>query len=89
MVWVTIQIGKGYLPNLAQRMRQYRITKGELCRTMEPPFDRSHFSRFYTKDKARKVSPTMDTVERIENAMVKLIALRDKPKTTFNRRGSA
>lgn len=77
MVWVTIQVGKGYVPELDKRMRQYKIGKGELCRAMEPPFDRTLLSRYFSKSPTRKLSPTMETVERIERAMAKLIRVRD------------
>lgn len=77
MVYVSIQVGKGYVAGLERRMKQYRIGKGELARMMRPPLDRSQLSRYFTKRDDRRVVPTMAMVERIEEAMRRLTHLRD------------
>ena len=70
MVWVRIQIGKGYIPELKRRMKQYKISQNELARALD--MDVSQVNRWFTKNETRQVTPTMAMVERIEETMLKL-----------------
>jgi predicted transcriptional regulator len=76
MVWVYLQIGKGYIPGLRKRMQDMRppVSQNELAREMgKAP---AQVSRWFTENPDRRVSPDMDTVDLIEKAMQKLARKR-------------
>lgn len=72
MVKVTLVLGEGYIPDLVARMKKAGISQNALARELgaQP----SQVSRWFTKNPERKVSPELATVERIEEAMVRLVA---------------
>jgi transcriptional regulator with XRE-family HTH domain len=70
MAFVKLQIGARYIDDLAARMDKAQISQGALAREMG--MDPTHVSRWFTKNPNRQVSPTMETVERIEVAMADL-----------------
>jgi len=72
MVKVTIVAGEGYIPDLLKRMRQDGISQNALAREMGA--SPSQVSRWFTSNPDRKVSPELGTIERIEEAMIKLSA---------------
>lgn len=76
MVWVYLQIGKGYIPGLRKRMNDMRppVSQNELAREMEK--QPAQVSRWFTENDDRRVSPDMDTVEQIEKAMLRLARKR-------------
>jgi predicted transcriptional regulator len=78
MVWVYVQIGKGYIPGLRKRMNEMRppVSQNELAREMDK--QPAQVSRWFTENEDRRVSPGMDTVEQIEKAMQKLAKRRSQ-----------
>ena len=76
MVWVTLQLGDGYIPGLEKRMRQLRppVSQNELAREMEKM--PAQVNRWFTVNPDRRVTPDMDTVLEIEKAMQRLARKR-------------
>lgn len=72
MVLVTLQLGPGYIDDLVKRMKRFGISQAALAREMKPPVTPSQATRWFTKNPGRKVMPELTTVQRIEEAMVRL-----------------
>jgi hypothetical protein len=72
MVRVTLVLGEGYMPDLIKRMKREGISQNALAREMGA--NPSQVSRWFTTNPDRKVLPELTTVDRIEEAMVRLIA---------------
>jgi transcriptional regulator with XRE-family HTH domain len=70
MAVVTIQLGSGYVEDLAKRMKKHKISQAALAR--ELGLGPSQVTRWFTKNPARKVTPQLSTAERIEEAMLRL-----------------
>lgn len=71
MATVTIQTGKGYIPDLMARMKKWGISQNALAREMG--INPSQASRWFTKNPDRQVTPELNTVQRIEEAMARMI----------------
>ena len=76
MATVTIHTGKGYLPDLKARMKKWHISQNALAREMG--INPSQASRWFTENPARQVTPELNTVERIEEAMAVLVRRRQR-----------
>ena len=76
MATVTIQTGKGYIPDLKARMRKYHISQNALAREMN--INPSQASRWFTENPKRQVTPELETVQRIEEAMARLVRRRQR-----------
>jgi predicted transcriptional regulator len=76
MATVTIQTGKGYIPDLKARMKKWHISQNALAREMG--INPSQASRWFTPNPARQVTPELETVQRIEEAMAKLVRRRQR-----------
>ena len=72
MVMVTINLKEGYIEDLTKRMKRHGISQAALAREMKPPVTPSQATRWFTKNPARRVTPEMTTVYRIEEAMDRL-----------------
>jgi hypothetical protein len=72
MVLVTLQLGPGYIDDLSKRMRKAGISQARLGAAMSPPAAPSQVTRWFTKNPARRVAPELATVQRIEEAMLRL-----------------
>ncbi len=66
------QLGKGYIADLEKRMKRYEISQNALAKAMFPPTAATQVNRWFTKNPARQVTPTLETAERIEKAIEKL-----------------
>jgi transcriptional regulator with XRE-family HTH domain len=66
--------GYGFIELLKKRMARYGISQNVLAREMgkTPP----EISRWFTKNPARRVDPSLDTIEHIYKAMVRLTRRR-------------
>ena len=76
MATVTIKTGTGYIPDLKARMKKYHISQNALAREMG--INPSQAWRWFTEDPKRQVVPELTTVERIEDAMAKLVRRRQR-----------
>jgi predicted transcriptional regulator len=76
MATVSFQTGKGYIPDLKARMKKWHISQNALAREMG--VNPSQASRWFTENPKRQVTPQLATVERIEEAMLKLIRRRQR-----------
>lgn len=76
MATVTLQLGKGYIPDLKSRMKKYGISQNALAREMN--INPSQASRWFTTNPDRQVTPELNTVQRIEEAMAALIKRRKR-----------
>jgi predicted transcriptional regulator len=76
MATVTIQTGKGYIPDLKARMKKWHISQNALAREMG--INPSQASRWFTPTPARQDTPELETVQRIEEAMAKLVRRRQR-----------
>ena len=72
MVMVTINFKEEYIEDLKKRMARHQISQAALAREMKPPVTASQATRWFTKNPNRRVSPELDTVRRIEEAMERL-----------------
>lgn len=72
MVQVTLNLSSGYIEDLTKRMKKYGISQAELARNMNPPVAPSQATRWFTKNPKRRVMPELSTVQRIEEAMLRL-----------------
>lgn len=76
MATVTLNLGKGYIPDLKARMRKYGISQNGLAREMG--INPSQASRWFTDNPDRQVTPELNTVQKIEEAMARLIKRRQR-----------
>ena len=74
MVKVLLTLGEEYVEELRKRMQKSKppISQAELGREMRPPVSASEVTRWFTKNPERRVSPQLATVQRIEEAMLRL-----------------
>lgn len=74
MVMVKLEFKHSYIEDLRVRMKKEKppISQAELGREMRPPASASEVTRWFTKNEARRISPQLATVQRIEEAMVRL-----------------
>lgn len=74
MVYVTLRLGEEYIEDLRKRMMKAKppISQAELGREMRPPASASEVTRWFTKNPDRRISPQLKTLERIEEAMLRL-----------------
>ncbi len=72
MVEVVLKLRKGseYIPALMRRMRKLGISQNALAREMDR--NPSQVSRWFTPNEERKVTPDLDTVIEIEEAIQRL-----------------
>jgi transcriptional regulator with XRE-family HTH domain len=76
MATVTIKTGTGYIPDLKARMKKHNISQNALA--LEMGVSPSQASRWFTDNDKRRVLPELVTVERIEEAMTKLVRRRQR-----------
>lgn len=76
MATVTINTGKGYVPDLMARMKKWKISQNALAREMG--INPSQASRWFTKNPDRQVTPELMTVQRIEESMARMIRARQR-----------
>lgn len=72
MVKVLLQLDRGYVDDLVKRMKASGISQAALAREMKPPVTPSQATRWFTTNPARRVNPELATVQRIEEAMLRL-----------------
>lgn len=72
MVQVRLDLSEDYIEELRKRMQKRGISQAALAREMRPPVSPSEATRWFTKNKERRVSPQLATVRRIEEAMERL-----------------
>jgi hypothetical protein len=72
MVMVTITAKEDYIEGLTKRMKRIGVSQAALAREMKPPVTPSQATRWFTKNPARKVTPELATIVRIEEAMERL-----------------
>ena len=72
MVKVTFHAGEGYIPDLVSRMKKAGISQAGLAREMG--VSPTQASRWFTTNPDRRVSPELATIEKIEEAMIRLLA---------------
>lgn len=78
MVQVTFNAGK-YIEELERRMEKHGISQAALAREMQ--ISATQATRWFTKNEARRRTPSLATVERIELAMARLERIgKRKPK---------
>ena len=78
MATVTLQLGKGYIPDLKSRMKKHGISQNALAREME--INPSQASRWFTPNEKRSVMPELATVQKIEEAMDRLVRRRQRSR---------
>lgn len=76
MVMVTVQLGEGYIDELDRRMERAKISHRQLAHEMGK--SSSQISRWFTKNKARRVSPSLEMAKQLEETFAKLKARRDR-----------
>lgn len=76
MVKVLLQFDTDYIEDLVKRMKKFQISQAALAKEMKPPVSPSQATRWFTKNPNRRVMPELATVQRIEEAMVRLTARR-------------
>lgn len=69
---ITITIGGNYFADLDARLKKYKISHGELAREMG--ISHTQLSRWFNKP----ILPRMQSVERIENAVLSLRRKRQR-----------
>jgi predicted transcriptional regulator len=65
--WVTLDLEKGYMHGLVHRMQRHGISQNALARMLGR--NPSQVSRWFTRNEARRVTPDMETVARIETLL--------------------
>lgn len=78
MVYVQIQLGEGYMVEVARRMKRARpkILKSELARALgKHP---TQIGLWFHKNPEKRVHPTIIMAERIEEAMLRLERARER-----------
>lgn len=71
-VVLRLRRGSGYVPDLIRRMKKNRVSQNALAREMGR--NPSQVSRWFTPNEERRVTPDLDTVVEIEQALHRLIA---------------
>lgn len=79
MVQVTFNAGR-YISELVKRMERLSVSQAELGRAMEPAVSPTQVTRWFTDNPTRRRQPSLETIERIEIAMVKLERQHSKRK---------
>lgn len=72
---IEIKIGGDYMKDLRARMKAQNVSQGELARQMK--LSASQVNRWFTKSE-RAVMPTLDTIQKIERAMLSIALRRNK-----------
>lgn len=88
MVYVKLQLGDSYIPDVLARMEKLKISQNALAREMTrlrqeregwkgrtedgPKVNPSQVSRWFTPNAARRVKPSLDNVMHIEEAIESL-----------------
>lgn len=67
---INLNPGEDYAGNLERRLAEYEITKSELARELDmtPP----ELSRYFSENLERRVQPRIDTVVKIEQAVLEI-----------------